>query len=211
MISRRSLSLLLLVAAASIITRPRSALAQKANHPLIQIEVISVTASNSSLGMDPELKKIPMTKLLPSLFAYTSYHMDSSKTQRTVCGRMLTFTLPARHILHIAPQKIDGNRLDMRIDMFDGDRPRLGMQAVMENGATLILGGPRYPLGMIIVLMNAGIVGSLPPAPPEIRIPRQRLPRGSASPIGNAAPPAEPAAPPELGIPGEVSTISTQP
>jgi len=203
MILQRSLGLLLLAAAACIVLQPGSALAQRFNPPPIQIEVISVTASNSSLGMDPELKKLPMTRLLPSLFAYTSYHKDSSKTQRTVCGRMLTFSLPAGHLLHIAPLRIDGERLNMQIELFDGDRPRVGMQALMEDHATLILGGPRYPLGMIIVMINADIVGSLPPAPPELRMPRQRLPQG-----GTAIPQSRPAEPSD---PGAVSPISAQP
>ena len=125
---------------------------------------------------------MPMMRLLPSLFAYTSYHMDSSKTQRTVCGRLLTFSLPAGHLLHIAPLRIDGERLSMQIELFDGNRPRLGMQALMENRATLILGGPRYSMGMIIVMVNVHIVGSLPQAPPQIRMPRHRLPQASASP-----------------------------
>jgi hypothetical protein len=208
MIVRRSLGLLLLAAAACIIAQPRSALAQKFSPPPIQIEVISVTASNSTLGMDPELKKIPMTRLLPSLFAYTSYHMDSSKTQRTVCGRMLTFSLPAGHLLHIAPLHIDGERLDMRIDMFDGNRPRVGMQALMENHATLILGGPRYSLGMIIVMVNADIVGALPPVPPEVRIPPRR-PSQPTGPQGHNLVPEPPAV--EQSNPGEVSPISAQP
>jgi hypothetical protein len=208
MILQRSFGLLLLAVAACILAQPRPALAQKSNLPPVQIEVISVTASNSTLGMDPELKKIPMTRLLPSLFAYTSYHMDSSKTQRTVCGRMLTFSLPAGHLLHIAPLRIDGERLDMRIDMFDGNRPRVGMQALMENHATLILGGPRYSLGMIIVMVNADIVGSLPPAPPEVRIPPRRPPE-TRGPQGSNLVPMPPAV--DQSNPGEVSPISDQP
>lgn len=208
MILQRSLGLLLLAAAACIIAQPGSALAQKFNAPPIQIQVISVTASNSTLGMDPELKKMPMTRLLPSLFAYTSYHMDSSKTQRTVCGRLLTFSLPAGHLLHIAPLRIDGERLNMQIELFDGNRPRLGMQALMENHATLILGGPHYPLGMIIVMVNADIVGSLPPAPPQVHMPPRRLPQASGPQGGNPVPQSPPAEPTD---PGEVSPISALP
>ena len=208
MILQRSLGLLLVAVAACFIAQPGPALAQKFTPPPIQIEVISVTASNSTLGMDPQLKKMPMTRLLPSLFAYTSYHMDSSKTQRTVCGRLLTFSLPAGHLLHIAPLRIDGQRLNMRIELFDGNRPRLGMQAVMENHATLILGGPRYPLGMIIVMVNADIVGSLPPAPPQIKMPR-RIPPPATKPQGSSQIPQ--AGTPELPDQGEVSPISAQP
>jgi hypothetical protein len=207
MILQRSLGLLLLSAAACIIAQP-SALAQRLNPPPIQIQVISVTASNSTLGMDPELKKMPMTRLLPSLFAYTSYHMDSSKTQRTVCGRLLTFSLPAGHLLHIAPLRIDGERLSMQIELFDGNRPRLGMQALMENHATLILGGPHYPLGMIIVMVNADIVGSLPPAPPQVRMPPRRLPQATGPQGGNPVPQSPPAEPSGAG---EVSPISALP
>jgi hypothetical protein len=207
MILQRSLGLLLL-AAACVTALPGLAVAQKNNPQPIQIEVISVTASNSTLGMDPELKKIPMTRLLPSLFAYTSYHMDSSKIQRTVCGRMLTFSLPAGHLLHIAPLRIDGDRLKMQIELFDGNRPRLGMQASMENRATLILGGPHYPLGMIIVMVSADIVGALPPAPPQLRMPRRRPPKATIPQGGTPDPQAGTPVLPDLG---GVSPISTKP
>jgi hypothetical protein len=207
MILRRSLSLLLFAVAACIIAQPGSALAQKPEPSTIQIEIVSVTASSSTEGMDPELNKVPMAKLLRSLFGYASYHMDSRSTQRTICGRMVTFSLPGGHILHIAPLNIDGERLNMQIDMFDGTRPRLGMHALMENRATLILGGPRYSMGMIIVMVNVHIVGSLPQAPPQIRMPRHRLPQASASPEANPIPQAVPVAP----YTGEVSPISAQP
>jgi hypothetical protein len=82
------------------------------------------------------------------------------------------------------------------------------MQALMENRATLILGGPHYPLGMIIVMVNADIVGSLPPAPPQLRMPPRRLPQAGGHQEGNAFPQPPP---PEQSDPGEVSPISTQP
>lgn len=207
MIFRRSLSLLLFAVAACITGQPDLALAQKAEPPAIQIEIVSVTASSSTEGMDPELNKVPMAKLLRSLFGYPSYHMDSRSTQRTICGRMVTFSLPAGRILHIAPLNIDGERLNMQIDLFDGVRPRLGMHALMENRATLILGGPHYSLGMIIVMVNVHIVGSLPQAPPQIRMPKHRMPQASPSPDNNPIPQAAPVAP----YTGEISPISTQP
>jgi len=207
MIFRRSLSILLLAVAAFITAQPGSAIAQKPEPPTIQIEIVSVTASSSTEGMDPELSKMPMAKLLRSLFGYHSYHMDSRSTQRTVCGRKVTFSLPAGRILHIAPLNIDGERLNMQIDMFDSMGPRLSMHALMENRATLILGGPHYSLGMIIVMVNVHIVGSLPQAPPQIHMPPQRPPRVGASPGTNPLPQNVPAAP----YTGEVSPISAQP
>lgn len=207
MIFRRSLSFLLFAVAACIAAQADSAFAQKPEPPVIQIEIVSVTASSSTEGMDPELNKVPMAKLLQSLFGYPSYHMDSRSTQRTICGRMVTFSLPAGRILHIAPLNIDGERLNMDIDMFDGVRPRLGMHALMENRATLILGGPHYSLGMIIVMVNVHIVGSLPQAPPQLHMPRQRLPQASAPPDANPIPQTVPVAP----YTGEVSPISSQP
>ncbi|HEX4210298.1 MAG TPA: hypothetical protein VHY56_07895 [Candidatus Binataceae bacterium] len=153
------------------------------------------------------MAKIPMTRILTSLFGYPSYHMDSKQTERTVCGRMLTFSLPAGHILHIAPLQIDGARLNMQIEMFDGDRPRLGMHALMENRATLILGGPHYQLGMMIVMVNVHIVGSLPPAPPQIHLPHPKIPPAGPSPNANA--PVPDAGVPSM--PGGISPISTHP
>ncbi|MGA2412074.1 MAG: hypothetical protein ABSG46_17030 [Candidatus Binataceae bacterium] len=150
--------------------------------------------------MDPQLKKMPFSRILPPMLAYLSYHMDSRQKQRTVCGRMLSFNLPGGIILHVAPVKIDGQRIDLIIDMFDADRPRMvNMHALLENRATLILGGPHYAPGMMIVMLNVGIVGALPPAIPAIRPPQQRPPETSASPNGSKFPQAQPVSPPDLG------------
>jgi hypothetical protein len=181
--------------------------AQKPNRSLIQIEVTSVTASNSTLGMDPELKKMPWTKILRSLFAYQSYHMDKRVTQKTVCGRMLTFNLPGGLILHVAPMKIDGHRIDVIIDMFDAERPRMmNMHARLENRATLILGGPHYPPGMMIVMVNVTIVGS---PPPQLHLPPPKAPLPRPSPSDkNTVPQLKPMVP---SGPGEIAPISSQP
>jgi hypothetical protein len=207
MIQRRSLIFLLCVVAACVVAQPGSA-AQKPVTPPIQIEVISVTASNSTRGMDPQLEKIPWSRTLRSLFAYQSYQMDSRSRQQTVCGRMLSFNLPGGIILHVAPIRIDGQRINLIIDMFDAQRPQMmNMHAELPNQATLILGGPHYAPGMMIVLLNVGIVGALHPAPPQPRLPAPRAPRIQPSP-GNTAPELVPTAPMN---PGEVSPISTQP
>lgn len=210
MIQRRSLSLPLLVMAAFLVARTASAAASKPEAPKIQIEVISVTASNSSLGMDPELKKTPWTQILRSLFAYQSYQMDSQVTQQTVCRRMLTFSLPGGLILHVAPMKIDGERIEVMIDMFEAERPRMvNMHARLENGATLILGGPHYPPGMMIVMLNVAIVGMLPPAPPHLRLPSPPVPHAQGSPSTHAVPELEPAVPSDPD--GGVAPISAHP
>jgi hypothetical protein len=210
MIQRRSLSLPLLVMAAYLVAQPGSAAAQKTASPPIQIEVISVTASNdANIGMDPKLKKMPWTQVLRSLFAYQSYQMDSRMTQRTVCRRMITFSLPGGIILHVAPMKIDGQRIDILIDMFDAERPRMmNMHAQLPNQATLILGGPHYPPGMMIVMLNVGIVGTLPPALPHMHIPKLNPPQVQASPGMSPAPDLEPQ-PPSTN--GGIAPISTQP
>jgi len=209
MLQRPSFSLLLLTMAACIVGGPGLAAAQKSNAPPVQIEVISVTATNSAIGIDPQLKKMPFTKILPSMFGYTSYHMDSRQMERTVCGRILTFILPAGRLIHIAPLTIDGNRVNMEIDMFEGDRQRIDMHLTMENRSTLILGGPHYQLGMLIVMVKTGIVGSLPPAPPRVTAkPPKGLPQDGALPGAAKVPQMVPSAPHSLD---GVSPISAHP
>jgi hypothetical protein len=210
MIQQRSLCLPLLVVAALLVARPGTAASSKPDSPPIQIEVISVTASNdANVGTDPKLLNTPWTRILRSLFAYESYQMNSRSTQRTVCRRMLTFSLPGGIILHVAPMKIDGQRIDILIDMFDAERPRMmNMRAMLENNATLVLGGPHYPPGMMIVLLNVGIVGSLPPAPPRPNMPQAKAPAPQASPGPNMAPEMQPGPPSDTSA---IAPISTQP
>jgi hypothetical protein len=107
--------------------------------------------------------------------------------------------------------KIDGQRIEVIIDMFDAERPRMmNMHARLENGATLILGGPHYPPGMMIVMLNVAIVGMLPPAPPHLRMPGPPVPQAQGSPpSSHAAPELEPGNPADPD--GGLAPISAQP
>ena len=75
---------------------------------------------------------------------------------------MIAFTLPGGKILHVQPRAIDGDMIAMEIVLFDGTRPMMTTDLKLKNNGTLIVGGPRYEQGMMIISIGASTGGSHP-------------------------------------------------
>jgi hypothetical protein len=70
-------------------------------------------------------------------------------------GTLLSFDLPGGHILHIEPQGIDGDMIAMELVLFQGERPVMTTDLKLRNHGMLIVGGPRYEQGMLIISIAA--------------------------------------------------------
>jgi hypothetical protein len=75
---------------------------------------------------------------------------------------MIAFTLPGGKILHVQPRAIDGDMIAMEIVLFDGTRPMMTTDLKLKNNGTLIVGGPRYEQGMMIISIGASTGGTPP-------------------------------------------------
>ena len=119
----------------------------------IDVRVDSVVASDTHQGIDTELT--PMGPRLRSLFSYTTYHLVSHASRQTAMGSTLAFDLPGGRILHVEPSGIDGDMISMELVLFQGPRPVMTTDLKLRNHGVLILGGPRYEQGMLIVEIGA--------------------------------------------------------
>ena len=70
-------------------------------------------------------------------------------------GGTLAFDLPGGRILHVEPSGIDGDMISMELVLFQGPRPVMTTDLKLRNHGVLILGGPRYEQGMLIVEIGA--------------------------------------------------------
>ncbi|HUY26271.1 MAG TPA: hypothetical protein VMV27_02520 [Candidatus Binataceae bacterium] len=132
------------------------ALAQPAHsaHPrTVTVRVNSVLAAETNEGLDPRLQS--MGPRLQALFSYSTYRLVSDQAGQIECGKMIAFQLPGGRILHVSPREIDGDMIAMEIVLFQGPRPLMTTDLKLKNNGILIVGGPRYEQGMLIISIGA--------------------------------------------------------
>ena len=126
----------------------------------VTVYVDSVMAADTNGGTDPRLA--PMGAKLRGLFGFSTYSLIGHNEGQTDCGKMIAFQLPGGKILHVQPRAIDGDMIAMEIVLFDGTRPLMTTDLKLKNNGTLIVGGPRYEQGMMIISIGASTGGSHP-------------------------------------------------
>ncbi len=141
----------------------------------VSIHVDSVLAADTHEGVDARLA--PLGRKLQGLFAYTTYSLVSHQDGITECGKMIAFMLPGGKILHIQPRAVDGDMIAMEIVLFDGTRPMMTTDLKLKDNGTLIVGGPRYEQGMLIISIGASTGGQHVAPGHQIGIPAEATTR----------------------------------
>ncbi|MHB8381839.1 MAG: hypothetical protein ACYDC3_05810 [Candidatus Binataceae bacterium] len=155
--SPRCLSLVIVVVFA--MGAQGAAFAQSAHPRTVMVRVNSVLAAETNEGVDPRLQS--MGPRLQALFSYSTYRLVSDQAGQTQCGKMIAFQLPGGRILHVEPRAVDGDMIVMEIVLFQGPRPLMTTDLKLKNNGVLIVGGPRYEQGMLIISIGAST--SVPP------------------------------------------------
>lgn len=164
-------SLIILITAICACTAPTASIAEGGGKQ-VSVYVDSVLAADTNEGMDSRLA--PLERKLHGLFSFTTYSLLHHDQGQTECGKMIAFVLPGGKILHIQPRAIDGDMIAMEIVMFDGTRPMMTTDLKLKNNGTLIVGGPRYEQGMLIITIGASS-GALHEAAPALGTPAEAV------------------------------------
>ena len=123
------------------------------SHPdTVKLKVDSVLATDSNEGIDTRLA--PVAQHLQA-FRYSTYRLVSRQNGETSCGTTTQFTLPGGRILHLQPRGFDGGMISMGLVLFQGSRPLLSTDLEVRNHGVLMVGGPRYEKGMLIISIVA--------------------------------------------------------
>jgi hypothetical protein len=157
-------------------------------HRVILLRVDEVIAADTGEGIDQRL--LPMGGRLESLFRYTTYRLVSHQVGRTECGRTAAFTLPGGWIVHVEPSAVRDDMIAMELMLFQGARPMMTTEVRLRNHGMLIVGGPRYQQGMLIIPIGADAPElAMPPGPiavtPEGTLPEIATP-GAGAPDGGS-------------------------
>src|SRR5215471_7880609 len=142
-----------------------SVLAQSGHSHIIILHIESVLAADTNQGIDPELGI--MGPRLKRAFRYSTYHLVSEQNGRAEMGKMVEFTMPGGRILHVEPHAIDGNMIAMEVLLFQGEKPMFDTEFKLPDKSSLIIGGPRYEEGELIISIGANMAPEMPPAAPE--------------------------------------------
>ncbi len=153
-----------LIAVVCAIAAQGRAFAQSSHQQIIIIQIDSVLAADTNQGIDPQLG--PMGHRLQKMFHYSTYHLVSEESRRTEMGKMVEFSMPGGRILHIEPRSVEGDMIAMEVLLFQGEKPMLTTDLKLPNKGRLIVGGPRYEQGALIISIGANMApdSSLPGA-----------------------------------------------
>lgn len=119
----------------------------------IAIHIDSVLAADTNKGFDTRLA--PMSHRLKKLFHYSTYSLESHQEAITECGHIIGFSLPGGLILHVEPRRIEGDMIEMGVSLFHGEHPMMTTDLHLMNAGVLMLGGPRYETGTLIISITA--------------------------------------------------------
>jgi hypothetical protein len=116
--------------------------------PKVKIEVKTVLASQSKNGVDGRLRT--MTRELNSVFKYSSYKLLGQN--RMVLGLNQTgrAKLPGNRALVITPTRILGNRVELKLAIFQKKRQQFTTVFQLLNHGSMIVGGPRHNKGHLL-------------------------------------------------------------
>lgn len=119
----------------------------------VSVHVDSVVASDTNEGVDTRLAS--MGQRLHSLFNYSTYRLVSHQDSQTEIGNLVSFNLPGGRILHVQPREVVGDMISMELVLFQGERPLMTTDLKLRDHGMLIVGGPRYEQGMLIISIGA--------------------------------------------------------
>jgi hypothetical protein len=138
----------------------------------------AVRGASEAKGITVDPKLATFDRKLRSLFAYRRYSFLGESKSESPFGEMCSFTLPEHFALEVEPQRVevaDGEeRIEMLVTLFrrpppmaaslaEGDAPALRPEREvvlrtrirLENGGTVLLGGPPIESGVLILALSA--------------------------------------------------------
>ena len=119
----------------------------------VEVRIGAVVANNASNEFDPRL--VSLHKQFNRLFPYSSYHLLKEEKQRVPWGGRAGFDIPGGRYLIVVPKEYRDDRVAMKVIVIDGAKPIVDTAISLRNHATLLVGGPRQPDGVLILSIGA--------------------------------------------------------
>jgi hypothetical protein len=114
----------------------------------INIVVKTVLASQGPKSADPRLSDL--IRELESVFRYSSYQLLSQNAMNLNMNQTGAAPLPEDRVLKITPISITGNRAELQLVLFKGDRQIFQTVIQLLNKGMITVGGPEYKGGYLL-------------------------------------------------------------
>lgn len=119
----------------------------------VAIDVGVVVASHEGPTMDPALSSI--RNQLQSMFNYSSYRMVDRLNRTLSVGETGDFGLPGGRSMRVTPVPSKGNKVRLAVQVMEAERNLLTTTLGLSRGGMVIVGGPSYQKGVLILIISA--------------------------------------------------------
>lgn len=119
----------------------------------IRIRVEIVYASNQSRPTDRSL--INLKSQLESSFKFSSYILLERREIELVKRRPIRTSIPGGKYLNIALEEFKRGRAKIMVRISDSSRDLLSTMFIISQGQTVLLGGPKYKTGSLIIAIKS--------------------------------------------------------
>ena len=119
----------------------------------VGIDIGVVLASNEGKSMDPALSSLKDT--LSSMFNYSSYRMVDRLKRTLAVGETGEFSLPGNRSMRVTPVPAKGDKVRLAVQILEGSRNLLTTTLGLTRGGMVLVGGPPYQRGVLILIISA--------------------------------------------------------
>ncbi len=119
---------------------------------LVRVTIGTILASNQNDEFDAKLKS--MDKQLKVL-KYRSYRLLKEESQDVGWRTNGVFEIPGGRSLTVAPQELRNNRIALKVQLNEGQKPLIDTTVRIPNKGNFILGGPPHEGGALVLSISA--------------------------------------------------------
>jgi hypothetical protein len=119
----------------------------------VTVDIGVVVASNEGASVDPALSSLRAK--LQSMFTYSSYRMLDRMKRSLAVGETGDFALPGGRSMRLSPVPASGNKVRLAVQLTEGGRNLLTTTLGLSRGGMVVVGGPPYQSGVMILLISA--------------------------------------------------------
>jgi hypothetical protein len=120
--------------------------------PPVDVEVAVALASNGPPSVDPDLA--PLAPKLKQMFKYTTYRLID-RQRKSVGDDTADFPLPGGKVLKASHTPSKDGKIRLAVQVIDGSRNLLTTTLAMNKGGMVLLGGPAYQDGVLILVLSS--------------------------------------------------------
>ncbi|NOY52752.1 MAG: hypothetical protein GXP58_03940 [Deltaproteobacteria bacterium] len=119
---------------------------------VFHIDVQVILASNSDEGFDPRLLALKKDLLALNYISFQLLDSQGLAVERGETGRL---QVPGGRVMEVTPERFSKGKILLRVRINQGESSILTTRLRIEDHGTVILGGPPYRHGFLVLAVTA--------------------------------------------------------